>query len=131
MLCSLHRHVLYVCKPIYTTCTCRYCRQQVPAALTVIDAGLASYRSKEQPGYSTIAAHCRVLLCSFHILLLRVKAQLLLALADANGALAVLGSAKQRLSNARQSLADRQDAAAEVAALKQQEAQVVHTTAGI
>jgi hypothetical protein len=38
------------------------------------------------------------------VLLLRVRAQLLLAVADANGALAVLGSARRRLANARRAL---------------------------
>lgn len=59
---------------------------------------------------------------------MRVKAQLLLAIADANGALGVLGSAKQRLSKARQGLADRQDSAAAFRVLTQQEAQVTGQT---
>lgn len=101
------------------------CRQQVPAALSVTQAGITSSgSSKGQHSHSTTGIHSSGLPRCFDILLMRVKAQLLLAIADANGALAVLGSAKQRLSTARRGLAERQDAAAAVAVLKQQEAQV-------
>lgn len=58
------------------------------------------------------------------VLLLRVQAQLLLAVSSANEALTVLGKAKQRLSVARRGLAGRQNANAAVAVLKKQEAQV-------
>jgi hypothetical protein len=59
------------------------------------------------------------------VLLLRVQAALLLALADANGALEVLGAARLRLALARRTLQGRGDAsAALLGMLQQQEAQV-------
>jgi hypothetical protein len=60
------------------------------------------------------------------ILLLRVQAQLLLALSDANKAVAVLGTAVRRLAHARRALDTRQSLVGGVAAelLQQQEAQV-------
>jgi hypothetical protein len=63
----------------------------------------------------------------FHdILLLRIQAQLLLALSDANKAVAVLGSAVRRLSHARKGLEARPSLAGGAAAelLRDQEAQV-------
>jgi hypothetical protein len=60
------------------------------------------------------------------ILMLRVQAQLLLALSDANKAVAVLGTAVRRLAHARRALDTRQSLVGGVAAelLQQQEAQV-------
>lgn len=60
------------------------------------------------------------------ILLLRVQAQLLLALSDANRAVAVLGTAVRRLAHARRALEARPSLAGGVAAqlVREQEAQV-------
>jgi hypothetical protein len=103
------------------------CRQQLQPALSVVEAGLTSLPSSERcdahashftSSSSRGLPHCH------DVLLHRVKAQLLLALSSANAALAVLGSARQRLSAGRRALGSRQDAAAAVALLQQQEAQV-------
>jgi hypothetical protein len=62
----------------------------------------------------------------YDVLLLRIEAQLLLALSDANRAVAVLGTAIRRLANARKGLEARPSLAGGVAAelLREQEAQV-------
>jgi hypothetical protein len=57
-------------------------------------------------------------------LLLRIKAQLVMALGDANQSLCVLGSAKKRLSAKRAGLGGTEGAAAVAEMYKQQEAQV-------
>jgi hypothetical protein len=95
----------------------------------VVEAGLTSLPSSER--CDTHASHfsssnSKGLPHCYDVLLHRVKAQLLLALSSANEALAVLGSARQRLSAARRALGSRQDVAAAVALLRVQEAQVRH-----
>lgn len=62
----------------------------------------------------------------YDVLLLRIQAQLLLSLSDANRAVAVLGAAIRRLSHARRGLDARPSLAGGVAAelLREKEAQV-------
>ncbi|KAF8058841.1 NPG1 [Scenedesmus sp. PABB004] len=106
-------------------------RQQPQAALTVVEAGLASVGGADRcdapapaAGAGASLAGLRLPWC-YDVLLCRVRAALLLALADANGALGVLGAAKQRLSLARRALEARgPDAGAAAGVLRQQEAQV-------
>jgi hypothetical protein len=104
------------------------CRQQLQPALSVVEAGLSSLPSSERcdarASHSSSSSSSRGLPHCHDVLLHRVKAQLLLALSRVNEALAVLGSARQRLSAGRRALGSRQDAAAAVALLRQQEAQV-------
>lgn len=94
------------------------------AALSVVDAALASSGSARSAFSTTSSTDSTSLPRCYDILLMRVKAQLLLAVEDANGALAVLGSAKQKLSTAHHGMAEGPDTAAAVVVLKQQEAQV-------
>ncbi|WIA39628.1 hypothetical protein OEZ86_005707 [Tetradesmus obliquus] len=102
-------------------------RQQLQPALSVVEAGLSSLPSSERcDSHASLfsSSSSRRLPHCYDVMLHRVKAQLLLALSSANEALAVLGSARQRLSAARRALGSRQDAAAAVALLREQEAQV-------
>lgn len=103
------------------------CRQQLQPALSVVEAGLSSLPSSERcDSHASLfsSSSSRRLPHCYDVMLHRVKAQLLLAVSSANEALAVLGSARQRLSAARRALGSRQDAAAAVALLREQEAQV-------
>lgn len=111
------------------------CRQQLQDALTVVEAGLSKLQPSDRcdhalsaPSTSSSTASSSMLpLPHFNdILMLRVQAQLLLALSDANKAVAVLGTAVRRLAHARRALDTRQSLVGGVAAelLQQQEAQV-------
>jgi len=107
---------------------CEPCRQQLQAALSVVESGLASLPSESSRDSARVppTSSCRAQQFSHQhdVLLLRVRAQLLLASADANGALTVLGSAKRRLSSAHALMAARPGSDAASAVLVQQEAQV-------
>lgn len=99
-------------------------RQQLPGALSVCQAGLDDISSREASSTRGRSRHPGLPRC-YDILLMRVKAQLLLAIADINGALAVLGAAKHRLSAVRQQYVEQPAAAgAAVAVLQKHEAQV-------
>lgn len=118
---------------------CRCCRQQPQDALTVVEAGLAKLQPSDRCDHtltasgtsgsttSSSSASSMALLPRFNdVLLLRVQAQLLLALSDANRAVAVLGTAVRRLAHARRALEARPSLAGGVAdkLLREQEAQV-------
>lgn len=135
---------------LWSCCAVRpMCRQQLQAALTVVETGLSKLQSSDRcdSGASTTTGGGMISTSStaavasssispssslptlphFHdVLLLRIQAQLLLALSDANRSVAVLGSAVRRLSSARRAAEERRSSAAGIAAelLQEQEAQV-------
>lgn len=116
------------------------CRQQLADALVIVEGGLRKLHPTERCDHSSAnsglsssgtgaasSSSSLAPLPQFHdILLLRIQAQLLLALSDANKAVAVLGSAIRRLSHARKGLEARPSVAGGAAAelLRDQEAQV-------
>jgi hypothetical protein len=116
-------------------------RQQLQDALTVVEAGLAKLQPSDRcdhafsttspssggsTGAGSSSSSMAALPHFYDVLLLRLEAQLLLALSDANRAVAVLGTAIRRLAHARKGLEARPSLAGGVAAelLREQEAQV-------
>lgn len=109
-------------------------RQQLQGALTVVDAGLDKLQPQDCCDHGLTASTSSSSGSSsmgsipnfYDILLLRVEAQLLLALSDASRAVSVLGSALRRLTNARKGMAVQPGGGSVVAAelLREQEAQV-------
>jgi hypothetical protein len=127
--CNLHPTLCAIYLMRWPLLVRMFCRQQLQPALSAVEAGLSSLPSSERCDahaghFSSSSSSSRGLPHCYDVLLHRVKAQLLLALSRANEALAVLGTARQRLAAGRRALGSRQDAAAAVALLRQEEAQV-------
>jgi len=97
-------------------------RQQLQAAIQVADAGLALFHKK--PDSAALLTRSDGSPSCMDTLLLRIKAQLVLALGDANQGLSVLGTAKKKLSAKRAALGGAEGAGAVAEMYRQQEAQV-------
>ena len=99
-----------------------YHRQQLQAAIQIADAGLALFYKK--PDSAALLTRSDGSPSCMDTLLLRIKAQLVLALGDANQGLSVLGTAKKKLSAKRAALGGAEGAGAVAEMYRQQEAQV-------